>query len=149
MSRKQPGRRSDYRFFHTIETRWMDNDIYGHVNNVIYYSYFDTVIAQYLMNRGGLDPWNADVIGYAVESGCRYHSAISFPDEIHSAMRVARLGNRSATYEIGIFKNDDDTASAEGFFVHVFVDRQTERPVEIPNDIHKALSEILIKVDQS
>lgn len=147
MSRQPPGTRKDYGFFHQIETRWMDNDIYGHVNNVIYYSYFDTVIAQYLMSRGGLDPWGSEVIGYAVESGCRYHSAINFPDRIHAGLRVTKVGNSSARYEIGIFKNDVDQACAEGFFVHVFVNRGNERPVQIPGPIRSALTEILIDPD--
>ena len=125
----------------------MDNDIYGHANNVQYYSYFDTVIAQYLMREGGLDPWKAEVIGYAVESGCRYHAGISFPDTIHAGMRVARLGNSSARYEIGIFKNDIDEACAEGFFIHVFVNRATERPAPIPAPIRAALERILSDID--
>ena len=143
MSRQPPGTRSDYRFFHTIESRWMDNDIYGHINNVQYYSYFDTVIAQFLMSEGGFDPWQAEVIGYAVESGCRYHSAMAYPDTIHAGLRIARLGNSSATYEIGIFKNAQDTASAEGFFVHVFVNRATERPTAIPPCLRAAMETIL------
>ena len=145
MSRREPGSRSDYRFFHKIETRWMDNDIYGHVNNVQYYSYFDTVIAQFLMQRGGLDPWKSEVIGYAVESGCSYFAAMAYPDAIHAGMRVARLGNSSVTYRIGIFKNDVDRACAEGHFIHVFVNRQSERPVPIPAPIHAALKEILVE----
>lgn len=125
----------------------MDNDIYGHVNNVHYYSYFDTVIARYLIAQGGLDPWTAPVIGYAVESGCRYHSAISYPDTVHAGLRVTRLGTSSARYEIGIFKNAVDLACAEGFFVHVFVDRATQRPTELPEPIRSALNPLLITVD--
>lgn len=145
--RQPPGTRTDYRYFCSIETRWMDNDIYGHVNNVQYYSFFDTVIAQYLMTKGGLNPWKDEVIGYAVESGCRYHAAIAYPDTIHAGLRVGRLGNSSARYEIGIFKNDVDQACAEGHFIHVFVDRQSERPASIPESIRNALSQILTDVD--
>jgi len=146
--RRLPGSRADYRYFCTIETRWMDNDIYGHVNNVQYYSYFDTVIARYLMTAGGLDPWRDEVIGYAVESGCRYYAVLAYPDTVHTGLRVARLGNSSARYEIGIFKNDVDRACAEGHFVHVFVERASERPASLPAPIREALSRLLRDVDR-
>ena len=139
MSRQSPGRRSDYLYFSEINTRWMDNDIYGHVNNVVYYSFFDTAIAQLLMSRGGLDPWSAGVVGMAVENGCRYHSSIAYPDRVIAGVRVAHLGNSSVRYEIGIFRNDDDSAAAEGHFVHVFVTRNDQRPTPIPGGIREAL----------
>jgi acyl-CoA thioester hydrolase len=139
MPRPAASRRTDYRFFSTIPTRWHDNDIYGHVNNVLYYSFFDTAIAHLLMQEGGLDPWRGSVVGVAVETGCRFHRSFAFPDLIHAGLRVGHLGSSSVRYEIGLFRNEDDEASAEGHFVHVFVDRPTQRPVPIPDPIRAAL----------
>jgi acyl-CoA thioester hydrolase len=139
MPRPAASRRADYRFFSTIPTRWHDNDIYGHVNNVLYYSFFDTAIAHLLMQEGGLDPWRGSVVGVAVETGCRFHRSFAFPDLIHAGLRVGHLGSSSVRYEIGLFRNEDDEASAEGHFVHVFVDRPTQRPVPIPDPIRAAL----------
>jgi acyl-CoA thioester hydrolase len=139
MPRPAACRRADYRFFSTIPTRWHDNDIYGHVNNVLYYSFFDTAIAHLLMQEGGLDPWRGSVVGVAVETGCRFHRSFAFPDLIHAGLRVGHLGSSSVRYEIGLFRNEDDEASAEGHFVHVFVDRPTQRPVPIPDPIRTAL----------
>lgn len=144
MSRPQPPSRADYRFFSRLDTRWMDNDIYGHVNNVVYYSYFDTVIAHYLMREGGLDPWNGGIVGLAIETGCRFHRSIAFPDTVHAGLRVGHLGRSSVRYEIGIFRNDEDGACADGHFVHVFVERATQRPVAIPDGLRAALQRILI-----
>ncbi len=140
--RTPPPRRGDFVYFRSITTRWMDNDLYGHVNNVVYYSYFDTVIAHYLMEEGGLDPWRGEVIGYAVESGCRYFRPLAFPDRVEAGLRVARLGNSSVTYEIGIFRNDEQEACAAGHFVHVFVDRKSERPVSLPPSLRRALARL-------
>ena len=131
--------RLDFRAFRPIPTRWMDNDIYGHVNNVVYYSYFDTVIAHWLMREGGLDPWQAEVVGMAVETGCRFHRSLAFPDTVHAGLRVGRLGSSSVRYEIGFFRNGDELACADGHFVHVFVDRASQRPVPIPPGIRAAL----------
>jgi acyl-CoA thioester hydrolase len=139
MPRPAASRRADYRFFSTIPTRWHDNDIYGHVNNVLYYSFFDTAIAHLLMQEGGLDPWRGSVVGVAVETGCRFHRSFAFPDLIHAGLRVGHLGSSSVRYEIGLFRNEEDEASAEGHFVHVFVDRPTQRPVPIPDPIRAAL----------
>ncbi len=141
-SRPEPPRRGDFPYFRSITTRWMDNDLYGHVNNVVYYSYFDTVIAHYLMEEGGLDPWRGEVIGYAVESGCRYFRPLAFPDRVEAGLRVARLGNSSVTYAVGIFRNDEEEACAAGHFVHVFVDRKSERPVPLPPALRRALARI-------
>lgn len=143
----QPGTREDYPYFYAINTRWMDNDIYGHVNNVIYYSYFDTVIAQFLMNEGKLDPWGDGIVGMAVETGCKFHSSIKYPDLVHAGLRVGHLGNSSVRYEIGIFRNDDPAAAAEGHFVHVFVERDKQRPTPIPDHIRAALKSITINKD--
>ena len=144
MSRPTPPARAEFGYFSTIATRWMDNDIYGHVNNVIYYSYFDTVIGHYLMREGGLDPHGGTVVGMAVETGCRYHRSVGFPDIVHAGLRVGRLGTSSARYEIGIFRNDEPDACADGHFVHVFVDRATQRPTPIPPPIRTALERLLI-----
>ena len=138
------GQRADYRYFSAIPTRWFDNDIYGHVNNTVYYSYFDTVIAHILMGEGGLDPHLDQVLGFAVDTHCRYHRPIAFPDLVHAGLRVGHLGRSSARYEIGLFRNAEDTASAEGHFVHVFVDRATQRSAPIPPTIRAALERVLV-----
>lgn len=139
-------RRADYLAFYEIPTRWLDNDVYGHVNNVNYYSFFDTAIAHYLI-EGGLDPWRGETIGFCVESSCRFHKAARFPDRIMAGLRVARLGRSSVTYEIGIFRNDDDEAAASGHFVHVFVKRASERPTPIPEPIRGALARLAVERD--
>jgi acyl-CoA thioester hydrolase len=144
MSRPAPLARADYAWFGAIPTRWMDNDQYGHVNNVIYYSYFDTVIGHFLLREAGLDPWNDPVVGMAVETGCRFHRSIAFPDLVHAGLRVGHLGNSSVRYEIGIFKNEDDRSCADGHFVHVFVEKDGQRPVPIPEKIRTALARIRV-----
>ena len=143
MTRPAPGIRADYRHFLAIPTRWMDNDLYGHVNNVVYYSYFDTVINKFLIERGGLDIHKSDIIGVAAESGCRFHASIAYPETIDAGLRVGRLGGRSVRYEIGLFRAGADTAAAEGYFVHVFVARAEQRPVAIPDRIRSAFETIL------
>ncbi|MGI9510606.1 MAG: acyl-CoA thioesterase, partial [Geminicoccaceae bacterium] len=139
--------RSAYKAFFDLPTRWMDNDIYGHVNNVNYYSYFDTAIAHFLMQEGGLDPWKSEVIGYCVESGCRFRKAMQFPDSVTAGLKVKRLGSSSVTYEIGLFRGNDDMTSADGYFVHVFVDRRTEKPRPLPEAIRSALSQLVDQAD--
>ena len=143
MTAEQPGSRADYRIFYEIPTRWMDNDVYGHVNNVHYYSYFDTAIAHFLMREGGLDPWRNKVIGFCVESACRFRRAARFPDQITAGLRVAKLGRTSARYEIGLFRDDDEEAAAHGYFVHVFVTRADQRPAPIPPAFRAALARLL------
>jgi acyl-CoA thioester hydrolase len=144
-TRGAPGEtRGGYPHFLQIPTRWMDNDIYGHVNNVVYYGYFDTVINSYLIEQGGLDIHGGSVIGVCAESSCRYRAAFAFPETIEAGLRVSRLGGRSVTYEIGLFKkgegsSSDDRPSAEGRFVHVFVDRASMKPVAIPEPLRRAL----------
>jgi acyl-CoA thioester hydrolase len=142
MTREPPGRRSDYRHFLAIPTRWMDNDLYGHVNNVVYYSYFDTVINRFLIERGGLDIQNSPVIGVAAESGCRFRESFAYPETIDAGLRVGHLGNSSVRYEIGLFGEGKDEAAAEGHFVHVFVARGAQKPVPIPAAIRTALESI-------
>ena len=131
--------RAQFPHFLPIETRWMDNDVYGHVNNVVYYAYFDTVINRYLIEEGGLDIAGGDTIGLCVESHCAYLRPISFPDVVDAGLRVAHLGRTSARYEIGIFGRGSDEPSAHGWFVHVFVDRVTRRPAPLPASIRAAL----------
>lgn len=133
--RTGPSTRADYRAFRTIQTRWMDNDVYGHMNNVVHYSLFDTAVNGWLVEAGLLDLKASDQIGLVVETGCRYHAEMMFPDVISAGIRVARIGSSSVRYEVGLFRNDEDQASAEGFFIHVYVDRETRRP--------KPLSEIM------
>lgn len=137
--------RAAYRYFLTIPTRWMDNDIYGHVNNVVYYSYVDTVANEYLVAKGVLDPHAGRVIGLAVESRCRYRMPIAFPDIVEAGLGVGRLGNSSVRYEVGLFKQGLEEAAALAYFVHVFVERASGRPVPIPADVRAALSEIAME----
>jgi acyl-CoA thioester hydrolase len=134
-----PRRRAEYPHHRLITTRWMDNDVYGHVNNVVYYAYFDTVVNQYLIEQGVLDFRAGAVVGLVVETHCSYFSSISFPDRVTAGLRVARLGNSSVQYEIALFANDDDTAAAQGHFVHVYVDRVTNRPVPLPGPLRAVL----------
>jgi acyl-CoA thioester hydrolase len=142
--RPKPGTRADYRHFMAIPTRWMDNDVYGHVNNVNYYSYFDTLINRYLIDVGGLDFRNGAVIGLAVESLCRYYRSFTYPDVIDGGLRVGRLGSSSVRYEIGLFAEGECTARAEGHFVHVFVERASQRPTPIPEPMRSALARLVI-----
>ena len=128
-----------------ITTRWMDNDVYGHVNNVVYYSYFDTAANQYLIREGGLDVHAGAVIGLVVESRCRYHAPVAYPEALRAGLRVDRLGERSVTYGIGVFAERGDAAVADGTFVHVFVDRASRRPVAIPAGIRAALERIRVE----
>ncbi len=139
-----PDARTAYRHFRAITTRWMDNDVYGHVNNVVYYSYFDTVVNQYLLEQGVLDIEHSTVIGLVVETQCNYFSPISFPDSVHAGLRVAKLGSSSVRYEVGLFRNDDPLASAQGHFVHVYVDRESRRPTALPETLRSALSRLLL-----
>ena len=142
MSDTQRGTRADYRYFTPITTRWHDNDVYGHVNNVTYYSYFDSVANHFLIHEGGLDIHQGSVIGLVVSSGCRYHAALAYPDSLAGGLRVNRLGNSSVEYGLAIFRDGVDEAAAEGFFTHVFVDRSTRRPVPIPEPLRTALASL-------
>lgn len=138
------GRRAEYKHFMPLQTRWMDNDVYGHVNNVVYYSYFDTLINRYLIDPGGFDLHKSPIIGFAVESACRFHKGLAYPDTIDGGLRVGKLGRSSVRYEIGLFAWGEDVARAEGHFVHVFVDRATQRPAPIADQIRVALQRISI-----
>jgi len=136
--------RSDYSFFKNITTRWADNDIYGHINNVIYYSYFDTVGNQYLIEFADFNPVSAPVIGVIVHSNCNYIKAIAYPYKIEAGLTVKKLGRSSVTYGIGVFRQGESAACAYGEFVHVFVNRKDNLPISIPTKIRESLQKILI-----
>lgn len=133
-----------YRYFVPITTRWMDNDVYGHVNNVTYYSYFDTVANHFLIREGGLDIHASPVIALVVESKCSYRAPVAYPDELRAGLRVDKLGNRSVTYGVAIFTTEDDEPVAHGHFVHVFVDRESRHAVQIPERIRGALATLVV-----
>jgi acyl-CoA thioester hydrolase len=133
------GTRDDYRAFLTIPTRWMDNDVYGHVNNVVYYAYFDTAVNEHLVRAGGLDVERDPVVGYVVETSCRYDRPVAFPDVLEAGLRVERLGRSSVVYAIGLFRQGESTPAAEGRFVHVWVERSSNRPAPVPDKIRAAL----------
>ncbi|MBK9259573.1 MAG: acyl-CoA thioesterase [Polyangiaceae bacterium] len=137
-----PRDRAAYPHIVVVQTRWMDNDIYGHVNNVVYYSYFDTVINRYLIAEGGLDIAAGNVIGVVAESHCRYMRGMTFPADIDAGLAVGKLGRSSVRYEIGLFPQGEASAAAEGYFVHVFVDRASRRPVPIPDELRAALERL-------
>ncbi|WP_244817666.1 thioesterase family protein [Caballeronia sp. Lep1P3] len=138
----KPGRlaRGAYRHFLSIPTRWMDNDIYGHVNNVVYYSYFDTVVNEYLLRAGVLDLGSSDAIGLVVETQCNYFASLAFPDRVDAGLRVASLGTSSVRYDIGLFREGEAEAAAQGHFVHVYVDRETRRPKALSDAMRSALA---------
>src|SRR5690348_17189697 len=142
MAEGEQERRADYPRLLAIPTRWMDNDVYLHVNNVVYYSYFDTVINRYLIEEGGLDIQASSIIGIAVETLCRFRKSFAFPEIVDAGLRVGHLGNSSVRYEIGLFGGGEDEARAEGHFVHVFVERATNKPVPIPARMREALARL-------
>ena len=127
-----------------IPTRWQDNDVYGHVNNVEYYAFFDTVINEYLISEGGLDIHAGPVIGVCAESHCTFRAPLAFPQTVQAGLRVRRLGRTSVRYEIGLFAPDAAEPAAEGWFVHVFVDREGRRPAEIPSGVRAALERLVV-----
>ena len=141
-ARQEPETREQYRHFITITTRWMDNDVYGHINNVQYYSYFDTAVNRYLIEEGVLDIHAGEVIGLVVETHCNFFSSAAFPDDIEAGIRVAQLGRSSVRYEVGLFLENSVKAIAQGHFVHVYVDRASQKPVEIPQALRSVLSVI-------
>lgn len=142
-TRPSPELRSAYPHFLAITTRWMDNDVYRHINNVVYYSYFDTVVNQFLIERGVLDIETSTVVGLVVETQCHYFSPIAFPSMVHAGLRVAHLGNSSVRYEVGLFRDADQLSAAQGHFVHVYVDRTSNRPVPLSAGLRGALATIL------
>ena len=141
MAKQQPHTRDQYRHFLAITTRWMDNDVYRHVNNVHYYSFFDTAVNEFMLREGVLS-LDDGAICLVVETGCQYFSPVAFPDVIHCGLRVAHLGSSSVRFEIGIFRNDDAEAAAQGHFIHVCCDRATQRPLAMPADMRRALEKL-------
>lgn len=142
--RAPPETADRYRYFVPITSRWMDNDVYGHINNVTYYSYFDSAANHYLIREGGLDILTSPVIGLVVESKCNYHRPLAYPDRLRAGLRVDRLGARAVTYGIAIFREGDDAPAASGHFVHVFVDREGRQPAPIPAALREALAKIAV-----
>jgi acyl-CoA thioester hydrolase len=132
--------RDRFPHFFGIETRWADNDVYGHVNNAAYYSYFDTAVNRFLLDAGVLDLERSDTFGVVVETGCKYFKSIAFPDALQIGVRVERIGNSSVRYQVAVFRQDDAEPAATGHFVHVYVDRATRRPVPVPPDVRAALA---------
>lgn len=135
--------RARYPHLAPLPTRWMDNDLYGHINNVVYYSFFDTVINEYLIRAGGLDIHGGEAIGLAVETMCRFHRPLTYPEAVDAGLRVGKLGSTSVRYEVGLFRAGDALPAATGHFVHVFVDRATRRPQPIPAAIRAALARLM------
>ncbi|TFF17618.1 acyl-CoA thioesterase [Jiella endophytica] len=143
-AREAPRTRSQFRLFRTLTTRWADNDIYGHMNNVVHYSLFDSAVNGWLIETGLLDLQSGEEIGLVVETGCRYHGEVAFPDPVTAGIGISRLGRSSVRYEIALFGGEAQAAAAEGFFVHVNVDRATRRPVAISEARRRKFEEILL-----
>jgi len=143
MTRLPPSVRADYRYFQTITTRWQDNDVFGHVNNVVYYSWIDTAVNNFLIANGILELGSSPIVGVVAETNLRYLSEIAYPDPITVGIRVERLGTSSVRYVSAVFRADDDVASAEGFFVHVYVERGAMRPTPIPAAQRAAFQSIM------
>ena len=143
LERPQPGPRSAYPVFRSITTRWMDNDAYGHVNNVIYYSWFDTAVNAYLIEHGALDIHHGSVIGLVIETQCNYFSPLAFPQLVEAGIRVRQLGTSSVRYEVGLFACGEPLTAARGHFVHVYVDKQTRRPQPLPLSLKTVLETLL------
>ena len=144
MTRAAPDSRDRYRLFQPITTRWMDNDQYGHLNNAVYYSLFDTVVNRFLIDNGLVDPLGGAIIGLVVNSSCHYFAPLAFPEAIEGGLRVDRIGSSSIAYGVGIFAEDAETAAAQGGFVHVYVDSATRRPVPLPDPMREALQALSI-----
>ena len=142
-ARPAPQPRSAYRAFRPISTRWADNDVYGHVNNVVYYSWFDTAVNSHLIQQGALDIHAGETIGLVVETQCHYFAPLAFPQTVEAGIRVARLGGSSVRYEVGLFTQGEPLTAAHGHFVHVYVDRQTRRPVVVPAKLRSVLEALV------
>ncbi|HZL31506.1 MAG TPA: thioesterase family protein [Pseudolabrys sp.] len=142
MVKPSPLSLADFPYISDITTRWMDNDVYGHINNVVYYSFFDTVVNGYLVAQGTLNIAKSDVIGLVVETQCNYFKSVAFPDKVRAGLRVVHLGKSSVRYEVGIFRNDETQAAAQGHFVHVYVDRASNKPVKLPEKLKEVLGKL-------
>ncbi|RYF71165.1 MAG: acyl-CoA thioesterase [Comamonadaceae bacterium] len=144
-TRLAPDHRSQYAVFRAIATRWADNDMYGHVNNVVYYGWFDTAVNSLLIERSALDIHHGQTVGFVVETGCNYFAPLAFPQTVEAGIRVADIGRSSVRYELGLFAQGAERAAAQGHFVHVYVDRATQRPVALPD----ALAAVVRSLQQS
>ena len=144
--KKNPSNRSEYNFFSKISTRWNDNDIYGHMNNVIYYELFDTAVNKWLIKNDLIDIKNGHNIGLIVQSGCNYYSSFQYPEDIDAGIRVTKIGTSSVRYEVGLFREKNVISSSDGFFVHVYVDRKTNKPIPLNYDFKKLLDTIFIDI---
>jgi acyl-CoA thioester hydrolase len=138
-AKPQPEGRAGYKAFRTISTRWMDNDAYGHVNNVVYYSWFDTVVNAHLIEQGALDIHQGETIGLVIETQCNYFAPVEFPQTVEAGLRVARVGNSSVRYEVGLFLQGEPLTAAKGHFIHVYVDRASRRPTDLPPRLKRVL----------
>jgi acyl-CoA thioester hydrolase len=144
-ARSEPDTREDYAHFVQITTRWMDNDVYRHVNNVVYYSFFDTAVNQYMLEQGVLDFESSATVSLVVDTGCTFFAPIRFPDRVHCGLRVVHIGTSSVRYEIGVFRNDEQRTAARGHFVHVSCDRETQAPVPMPAALRAALKRLRVR----
>ena len=143
MARPSPLTRDEFALFRSLQTRWADNDMYGHMNNVVHYALFDTAINGWLIEQNFLDPMTSDIVGLVVETGCSYFSEMGFPDRVTAGIRIAHIGNSSVRYEIALFRNDEETAAAQGHFVHVYVAKDSRKPAELPKLMRLALEDYL------
>ena len=143
MARPSPLGRDEFALFRSLQTRWADNDMYGHMNNVVHYALFDTAINGWLIEQEFLDPMTSDIVGLVVETGCSYFSEMGFPDRVTAGIRIAHIGNSSVRYEIALFRNDEETAAAQGHFVHVYVEKESRKPAVLPKLMRLALEDYL------
>ena len=147
--RPRPNRREEYPHTRVLTTRWMDNDAYGHMNNVVHYSLFDTVVNAWLIEKGALDVRGGRVVGLVVETGCHYFAELAYPDPVTAGLRVAHVGRSSVVYEVGLFAPGSATAAAQGRFVHVYVERESRKPVaELPAELARALEPLRVSIPE-
>ena len=146
--RSAPPTRNDFRVFRSISTRWRDNDVYGHVNNVVFYEWFDSAVNAQLIDAGALDPHTGDVVGYVVETQCAYFAPLAYPQIVEVGLAVTRVGRSSLQYALGAFAAGASTAAAAGRFVHVYVERATQRPVAVPSPVLRAIAPLIIEATQ-
>ena len=143
--KKNPSHISEYNYFCQLSTRWNDNDIYGHMNNIIYYALFDTAVNKWLIKNKLIDIKNGQNIGLIVQSGCNYFSSFEYPENINAGIRVTKIGKSSVRYEVGLFKEKEELSSADGFFIHVYVDRKTNKPIALDYNFKNALDTIFVE----
>ncbi|WP_426415390.1 acyl-CoA thioesterase [Aestuariirhabdus sp. LZHN29] len=144
MARPRPPQRDEYPVFYEFASRWHDNDCYGHFNNTVYYAYYDSAVNRYLLEEGGLDIQRGSQIGLVVESGCRFHAELRYPERVDVGVRVGKLGNSSVRYEVALFRSGEAQAAADGFMTHVFVDRQQRRPSPLSGKLRDALARLVV-----